>query len=101
MSLRERLNCYLLKIPKGKITTYKELAEVLQTSPRAVATLLRTNKYPDKYPCYKVIMSDGRLGGYSKGAREKKRRLREEGIVIKGDKVQDLDRVLYHFKRTK
>ena len=56
---------YLKKIPKGETTTYKDIAKRFNTSPRAVGMILKSNK--DKsVPCYKVIKSNGELGGYNK-----------------------------------
>lgn len=78
--LRQKINTYLKKLPKGKTTTYKLLAEKFNSHPRAVAKILATNK--DKsVPCYKVIRSDGKLGGYNKLLGKSKRKLlEEEGI---------------------
>lgn len=51
-------------LKKGETTTYKFLAEKFGMSPRAVGQILKFNK--DKsVPCYKVIHSDGKLGGYN------------------------------------
>lgn len=64
MELNEKINDFLKKLPKGKLTTYKFLAEKFNSRPRAVARILSKNK--DKtVPCYKVIRSDGKLGGYN------------------------------------
>ncbi len=61
---KQKIFSYLKKLPRGKITTYKFLAEKFNSSPRAVGAILRSNK--DKsVPCYKVIRSDGKLGGYN------------------------------------
>lgn len=62
--LKQKIFSYLKKLPKKKIVTYKFLAEKFGTSPRAVGQILKSNK--DKsVPCYKVIRSDGKLGGYN------------------------------------
>jgi len=77
----------LLKIPKGKVTSYKEIARMLGIHPRAAGRLVGKNPDGDKYPCYKVIYDDGRLGGYGGGLREKIRRLKKDGILIKNGKI--------------
>ena len=79
----------LLKIPEGKATTYGALARKLNTSPRAVGQALKRNKYPNKFPCYKVVYSDGRVGNYSgRGGRaEKIRRLKKDGVEIRNGRV--------------
>lgn len=67
------------KIPKGKTLTYKQVA-ALAGSPgayRAVGNILNTN-YDLKIPCHRVIRSDGRLGGYNRGAKNKRTILAKE-----------------------
>jgi methylated-DNA-[protein]-cysteine S-methyltransferase len=85
----------LKKIPKGKITTYSILAKKLKTNPRAIARLLSKNPHPDKYPCYKVVLSSGKIGGYNLGVKEKIKRLKKEGIKIRNNIVVDFEKVLF------
>ena len=69
---------YLKKIPKGKVTTYLEVAKAIgkPRAFRAVANAVGKNPYPPKIPCHRVIRSDGSLGGYSgRGGIKKKRQL--------------------------
>lgn len=64
MELNQKIFSYLKTLKKGKNTTYKFLAEKFNTSSRAVGKILNSNK--DKtVPCYKVIRSDGKFGGYN------------------------------------
>ena len=77
---------YLLKIPKGKVNTYPEVAKAIG-KPRAfsaVANAVGKNPYPPKIPCHRVIRSDGGLGGYSGrgGIKTKLRLLRSEKVDI-------------------
>lgn len=70
----------LLKIPKGKTKTYKEIAVAIgrPKSSRAVANACAQNPYAPDVPCHRVVRSDGSLGGYSaKGGIERKRQLLE------------------------
>jgi methylated-DNA-[protein]-cysteine S-methyltransferase len=92
----------LATVPRGKVTTYGELARATKSSPRAVGQVMRHNKRPDIYPCYKVIASDGNLGGYSgrtsgKNIERKIRMLRQDGVVIKDGRI-DLDKYGHVFK---
>ena len=77
---------YLMKIPKGKTKTYKEIAIAIKKplSYRAVANAVAKNPHPPTIPCHRVIRSDGTLGGYSGkgGLREKKLLLKNEGIIV-------------------
>lgn len=85
----EKLQKTLLKIPKGKVVTYKKLAKMMgnEKAVRAVANLCGKNPEPDKYPCYKVIRSDGKIGGYNLGVKEKIKRLENDEVVIESGKV--------------
>ena len=76
----------IAKIPRGKVMTYKELAEIIKKpkASRAVANACGKNPFPITIPCHRVIRSDGRLGGYSGkgGIKTKKKILESEGIKI-------------------
>ena len=76
----------LRKIPKGKVTTYGDIALALgnRAFARAVGNALHCNPDGDKYPCYKVVNSRGLLSpNYAFGGlEEQKRRLEAEGIVV-------------------
>jgi len=68
----------LLKIPRGKTKTYKEIALAIgkPNSSRAVANACAQNPYAPEVPCHRVVRSDGSLGGYSAdGGMERKREL--------------------------
>ena len=71
------------KIPKGKVVTYKWVAEKAgsPSASRAVGSILKKNFAP-KIPCHRVIRSDGKFGQYNRGALEKIRKLKEEEVVI-------------------
>ena len=77
---------YLLKIPKGKVKTYKEVAVAIESpySARAVGNAVGKNPYAPKIPCHRVIKSDGSLGGYSGkgGIKTKRKLLKKEGITL-------------------
>ena len=73
-----------MKIPKGKVKTYKEVAIGIKMpkSARAVANACGKNPYPPRVPCHRVIRSDGSLGGFSApgGIKTKKKLLKKEGF---------------------
>jgi methylated-DNA-[protein]-cysteine S-methyltransferase len=71
------------KIPSGKTLTYKEVA-IKTGNPkayRAVGNILNKNYNPD-IPCHRVVRSDGKTGGYNRGAEEKIKKLTYEGINL-------------------
>lgn len=87
----------LKQIPKGKLTTYGAIAEALgdKRAARAVGMVLNKNTDLEKYPCFKVVRSNGRIGGYKQGKEEKKSRLKDEGVQIRGDKVLNFKSVFF------
>ena len=89
----------LKKIPRGKVTTYKELARICRTSPRAIGRIMATNPDPAYYPCYKVVSWIGDLCGYSGkgGLATKEKLLKKEGIKLENRKINK--RYFYHFPR--
>lgn len=70
------------KIKKGQTLTYKDVACKAGNSKaaRAVGTILKTNFDP-KIPCHRVIRSDGKTGGYNRGAQNKIKILKDEGAI--------------------
>lgn len=92
----ERCYSLLRKVPKGKVVTYKQLAEALNTKAyRAVGNAMNKNPYAPKVPCHRVVGSDGSLVGFASGIKNKIKLLEKEGIVIKNNKIE-LSR--YEFK---
>ena len=55
----------LLEIPEWKVTTYKVLADIFDVHPRRIASVMKQNKNPDIYPCYKVISHNRKVNWYS------------------------------------
>lgn len=86
-------------IPKGKVLTYARLAELagMPKGARAVGNVLHKNPDAPRVPCHRVVASDGRMGSnYALGGpAEQFKRLKEEGVVMIGDKV-DLEKSLWH-----
>ena len=76
----------ILKIPKGKTISYKELAILSghQKAIRAVANAVGANPLPVIIPCHRVIRKDGTIGGYSGigGIKTKIKLLKQEKIDI-------------------
>ena len=77
---------YLMKIPRGRVKTYSQVAKAIgkPLAVRAVANAIGKNPYPPKIPCHRVIRSDGLLGGYSGkgGVKTKRFLLKKEGIRL-------------------
>ena len=88
---KQKLYELLRTIPRGKVITYGTLAEMMgnRALARAVGNALHSNPDGDKYPCYKVVNSQGKLSAaYAFGGLDaQKRRLEADGIVVEGNKV--------------
>ncbi len=97
MDYRESVYAVVMQVPRGRVTTYKLVAAALGNPRgcRAVGNALNRNSDPEKVPCYRVVKSDGRLGGYAGGLSEKIRRLRADGIEVRDGMVLGLDRILF------
>jgi len=52
------------EIPRGKTTTYGEIARQVGTSPRVVGQAMARNPTPLVIPCHRVVAADG-IGGFS------------------------------------
>lgn len=81
-AFKEKVLKVVSKIPKGKVLTYKEVARRAgwPRAYRAVGNILNKNFNP-RIPCHSVIRSDGKAGGYNRGAKKKKELLRIEGAM--------------------
>lgn len=84
------------RIPWGTTVSYKKLAHMsgYPQAVRAVASVMRNNRYSLIIPCHRVIKSNGDIGGF--GGRQKgkmkelKRKLLErEGVPIKKNKIDN------------
>ena len=77
----------LLEIPDCKVTTYGRIGELLgkRRYARAVGNALHANPNGEKYPCYKVVNSKGRLSAnYAFGGIEaQKKRLEAVNKSVK------------------
>lgn len=97
MRFSEKVYALCRRIPKGKVTTYKLIAERLGTRAyRAVGNALNRNPHAPEVPCHRVVGSDGSLTGFAKGLREKQRMLEAEGIKVARGKV-NLEKYLFGF----
>ncbi len=83
-SFTEKVFEVVSKISKGKTLTYKEVAKRAgkERAYRAVGNILNKN-YNPKIPCHRVVRSDGKIGGYNRGALLKAKLLRLEKVKIK------------------
>jgi methylated-DNA-[protein]-cysteine S-methyltransferase len=85
------------RIPKGKVSTYKRIAEKIgrPKACRAVANALHKNPIWPVVPCHRVVCSDGSFGGPEKAADARRNTVAKEGISIVNGKVKLSNDILY------
>jgi len=85
------------KIPRGKISTYKKVAEKVgkPRAYRAVANALHKNPLHPVVPCHRVIRSDGKFGGDRKEAESRRKLVSQEGVPIKNGRVKVTKEILF------
>jgi O-6-methylguanine DNA methyltransferase len=103
MNFDEKVWKLMERIPKGRVTTYGEIAKKLDTKAyRAVGNACRKNPYAPRVPCHRVVRSDGTIGGFGgktsgKSVEEKTRMLRNENVEVKDGKIVNVGKVLFRF----
>jgi len=99
-SISTKVYTALQLIPKGKVTTYKALAEYTGIkSPRVVGNILHKNDDGEKYPCHRVVRSDGKIAsGYAMGGPvEQRKKLEKEGVQFMKNGRVNFSASLYVF----
>lgn len=88
-NFKERVLQVVREIPVGQTMSYKDVAMRSHAfgAARAVGTVMRNN-FDLSVPCHRVVSSDGSVGEYNRGGKEKKiEMLRSEGVKFAGSKV--------------
>jgi len=57
--------------------------------------MMNQNPDADTMPCFKIVHSDGRLGGFGLGIDDKIRRLKQEKINVEDGKIVDFESVFF------
>ena len=70
-------------IPKGKVTTYKLLADFIECkSSQAIGQALTRNPRAPEVPCHRVIRTDGTIGWYAFWVQKKWEILKSEWVLF-------------------
>ena len=85
-------------IPKGKVSTYSQIAKALgkPKAARAVGNALNKSPGMPKVTCHRVIKSDGSIGGFAFGAKKKIQMLKKEGVEISKSGIINLKNLVYY-----
>jgi O-6-methylguanine DNA methyltransferase len=97
MNLSDYTYFLVRQIPAGRVSTYGAVAKALGNKgyARAVGKYMNKNPDADTMPCFKIVKSDGSLGGFGLGIDDKIRRLKRDGIEIKDGKIDDFKSVFF------
>lgn len=98
MSFNEKCYEVLKGVPRGKVTTYGELARAVGVpgAARAVGNAMNKNPYAPEVPCHRVVGSNGKMVGFADGIDKKIKLLLAEGVEVKNRRV-DLSKFMYKF----
>ncbi|MDD5489799.1 MAG: MGMT family protein [Candidatus Moranbacteria bacterium] len=85
-SFSEKVIGIVVRIPRGRTLSYKEVARRAgnEKAARAVGNFLNRyyhdciKKKKQTIPCHRVIRSDGKIGEYARGEKEKRKLLQKE-----------------------
>ena len=85
------------QIPDGKISSYGEVAKALgdKIASRAVGRMMNQNPDANSMPCFKIVHSDGRIGGFGLGIDDKIRRLKDDNVLVSDGKISNFESVLF------
>ncbi len=96
MTTFEKIYEVVLKIPKGNVATYGQVARIAGNPrwARVVGYALHVNPAFGVIPCHRVVNRDGRVAsGFAFGGEGVQRgMLEDEGIVFDSDGSIDLDK---------
>ena len=99
----EKVYALVKRVPKGKVTTYRDIAHALGTGAyRGVGQALKRNPYSPSVPCHRVVASDGSVGGFfgvteGEPIARKIAMLKKEGVLIKDNMVVNFERRRHSF----
>jgi methylated-DNA-[protein]-cysteine S-methyltransferase len=99
-SFYQKVYKVLKKVPPGKVTTYKKIAQKLNIKAyQAVGQALKKNPDAPIIPCHRVVKSDGAIGGFmgktsGKAIQKKIKMLKKEGISFSDKKIKNFKKVL-------
>jgi len=85
------------RIPRGKVSTYKRIAEKIgkPKAHRAVANALHKNPLYPIVPCHRVVRSDGKFGGEESAAASRRKDVEKEGVPTQNGAVKLRESILH------
>ena len=102
MNLYEYTYYLVRQIPSGMISTYGAIALALGDirASRAVGRMMNQNPNADDMPCFRIVYSNGKIGGFGLGIEDKIRRLNDDKIQVKENKIINFEKVFFNDFKT-
>lgn len=95
----ERVYAVVRQIPEGRVTTYGAIAKAIGAakSARMVGYAMNASHFDDTVPAHRVVNRVGLLSGkhHFDGTNLMQQLLESEGVVIKDNKVQNFQELLW------
>lgn len=95
----ERVYAIARQIPEGRVTTYGAIAKAIGAakSARMVGYAMNASHFDDSVPAHRVVNRVGLLSGkhHFDGTNLMQQLLESEGIVVKDNKVQNFQELLW------
>jgi len=97
MNLYEYTYNLVRQIPDGMISSYGAIALALGDirASRAVGRMMNQNPNADEMPCFRIVYSDGKIGGFGLGIDDKIRRLSLDNIQVKENRIMNFQKVFF------
>ena len=97
MNLYEYTYNLVRQIPDGMISSYGAIAKALGDirASRAVGRMMNQNPNADEMPCFRIVYSDGKIGGFGLGIDDKIRRLSLDNIQVKENRIMNFQKVFF------
>lgn len=97
--LYEKIYALTLKIPRGRVASYGQIAREVGCTPRQVGYAMAALPFNSGVPWQRVVNSQGKISARSRGEGDKDQRklLEAEGVCFNGDKISDVSRVFWQY----
>jgi deoxyribonuclease V len=102
MNLYEYTYDLVRQIPDGMVSSYGAVALALGDirASRAVGRMMNQNPNADDMPCFRIVYSDGKIGGFGLGINDKIRRLKNDNIEVIDNKILNFKNIFFNDFKT-
>ena len=88
MSFSQKVYEIVKNIPYGKVMTYKQIGDKLNSKAyQAIGQVLKNNPNPENIPCHRVVTSNRKTGGYFGHIDDDISKKKEELLISEGVKI--------------